>query len=106
MIRTAKAHWSGNLKEGKGTLTTPSNILSETNYSFKTRFEDGASGTNPEELLAAAPCRMFYYGRGSYAHSKKLIANFFRHGSNFNNGRYDHNKNSFSHYRFCTRPKR
>lgn len=59
MKRTAKAHWSGNLKEGKGTLTTESNILNETNYSFKTRFEDGVSGTNPEELLAAAHAGCF-----------------------------------------------
>ena len=41
MKRTAKAHWQGNLKEGKGTLTTPSGILNNTNYSFKTRFEEG-----------------------------------------------------------------
>jgi lipoyl-dependent peroxiredoxin len=59
MIRTAEAHWAGNLKEGKGTLTTPSNILKETAYSFKTRFEDGATGTNPEELLAAAHAGCF-----------------------------------------------
>lgn len=59
MIRTAKAHWTGNLKEGNGTLTTASNILKETNYSFKTRFEDGATGTNPEELLAAAHAGCF-----------------------------------------------
>jgi lipoyl-dependent peroxiredoxin len=59
MIRTAKAQWWGNLKEGKGTLTTPSNILNETNYSFKTRFEDGTAGTNPEELLAAAHAGCF-----------------------------------------------
>ncbi|MBK9734637.1 MAG: OsmC family protein [Saprospiraceae bacterium] len=59
MIRKAKAHWSGNLKEGKGTLTTASSILNETNYSYKTRFEDGAAGTNPEELLAAAHAGCF-----------------------------------------------
>jgi lipoyl-dependent peroxiredoxin len=59
MIRTAKAEWWGNLKEGKGTLSTPSNILNETNYSFKTRFEDGTGGTNPEELLAAAHAGCF-----------------------------------------------
>ena len=41
MKRTAKAHWSGNLKEGKGTLTTQSGILENTNYSYKTRFEEG-----------------------------------------------------------------
>lgn len=54
MLRTAKAHWSGTLKEGKGNLTTQSGILDQTNYSFKTRFEEGENGTNPEELLAAA----------------------------------------------------
>lgn len=58
MARSAKAHWEGNLKEGKGTLTSPSGILENTNYSFKTRFEDG-KGTNPEELLAAAHAGCF-----------------------------------------------
>jgi osmotically inducible protein OsmC len=59
MKRTAKAHWSGNLKEGKGTLTTQSGILENTNYSYKTRFEEGEKGTNPEELLAAAHAGCF-----------------------------------------------
>jgi osmotically inducible protein OsmC len=59
MKRTAKAHWVGTLKEGKGELTTPSGILNKTNYSFKTRFEEGANGTNPEELLAAAHAGCF-----------------------------------------------
>ena len=59
MKRTAKAHWSGNLKEGNGTLTTESGILNEINYSFKTRFEEGENGTNPEELLAAAHAGCF-----------------------------------------------
>jgi osmotically inducible protein OsmC len=54
MRRTAKAHWQGNLKEGKGILSTQSRILDKTNYSFKTRYEEGEKGTNPEELLAAA----------------------------------------------------
>jgi len=58
MKRTAKAHWEGNLKEGKGHLTTQSTILNKTNYSFKTRFE-GEPGTNPEELLAAAHAGCF-----------------------------------------------
>lgn len=58
MKRTAKAHWEGNLKEGKGTLTSQSGILNNTNYSFKTRFE-GDPGTNPEELLAAAHAGCF-----------------------------------------------
>lgn len=58
MKRTAKAHWEGTLKDGKGTLSTPSEILNNTNYSFKTRFED-EKGTNPEELLAAAHAGCF-----------------------------------------------
>jgi len=59
MKRTAKAHWKGNLKEGKGEISTPSTILNQTNYSFKTRFEQGAVGTNPEELIAAAHAGCF-----------------------------------------------
>ncbi len=59
MIRKATAHWEGNLKEGNGSLTTESQILKQTNYSFKTRFGDGAIGTNPEELLAAAHAGCF-----------------------------------------------
>jgi len=59
MKRTAKAHWNGNLKEGKGELSTPSSVLNQTNYSFKTRFDPGVVGTNPEELLAAAHAGCF-----------------------------------------------
>ena len=51
MKRTAKAHWAGSIKEGKGELTTQSEILNKTNYSFKTRFSGEEKGTNPEELL-------------------------------------------------------
>jgi lipoyl-dependent peroxiredoxin len=51
--RKANAHWQGNGKNGKGTLTAPSGIFSQTPYSFATRFES-AKGTNPEELIAAA----------------------------------------------------
>ncbi|MBE9584107.1 OsmC family peroxiredoxin [Mucilaginibacter sp. JRF] len=58
MKRTATAHWAGNLKEGKGELSTQSTTLSQTQYSFKTRFESGV-GTNPEELLAAAHAGCF-----------------------------------------------
>ncbi len=54
-VRSAKVDWSGSLKEGKGSITVDSHILKETNLSFKTRFgDDEESGTNPEELLAAA----------------------------------------------------
>jgi osmotically inducible protein OsmC len=51
--RKAKANWKGSGKDGKGTLTTGSTVLNKSQYSFKTRFEDGI-GTNPEELIAAA----------------------------------------------------
>jgi len=71
MKRTAKAHWTGTLKEGKGTLTTPSGILDKTNYSFKTRFE-GEKGTNPEELLAAAHAGCFTMAVGSILTQKGL----------------------------------
>jgi lipoyl-dependent peroxiredoxin len=59
MKRTAKAHWEGDLKEGKGELTTQSGILNKTSYSFKTRIAEGEKGTNPEELLAAAHAGCF-----------------------------------------------
>lgn len=58
MKREAKAVWQGNLKEGRGTLTTASKILHDTPYSFQSRFEQGA-GTNPEELIAAAHAGCF-----------------------------------------------
>jgi osmotically inducible protein OsmC len=58
MKRTAKAHWNGNLKEGKGEISTPSTVLNQTPYSFKTRFESGV-GTNPEELIAGAHAGCF-----------------------------------------------
>jgi osmotically inducible protein OsmC len=53
MKRKAKAQWKGDLQKGKGTISTDSGVLSDTQYSFATRFEDG-KGTNPEELIAAA----------------------------------------------------
>lgn len=59
MKRTAKAHWAGTIKEGKGELTTQSEILQNANYSFKTRFTGEEKGTNPEELLAAAHAGCF-----------------------------------------------
>jgi osmotically inducible protein OsmC len=58
MKRTAKADWKGNLKEGTGQLTTKSETLNNTNYSFHSRFENG-KGTNPEELIAAAHAGCF-----------------------------------------------
>jgi osmotically inducible protein OsmC len=58
MKRTATANWNGSGKEGNGNLTTQSGVLSKTQYSYKSRFEQG-TGTNPEELLAAAHAGCF-----------------------------------------------
>jgi osmotically inducible protein OsmC len=58
MQRTGSAHWSGGLKDGKGTVSTASGVLKDTQYSFAARFENGV-GTNPEELLAAAHAGCF-----------------------------------------------
>src|SRR6266478_4768506 len=58
MQRKASAVWKGGLKDGQGTVSSASGILSNTKYSFKTRFED-APGTNPEELIAAAHAACF-----------------------------------------------
>jgi osmotically inducible protein OsmC len=58
MKRTGSAQWSGDLKSGKGTVSTASGILAGAPYSFQTRFEEG-KGTNPEELLAAAHAGCF-----------------------------------------------
>jgi len=58
MVRKASAVWKGSLKEGKGTISSESGVLSHTPYSFSTRFEN-AKGTNPEELIAAAHAGCF-----------------------------------------------
>ena len=58
MQRKANAVWQGDLKTGKGSISTDSGTLKQTQYSFSTRFENGV-GTNPEELLAAAHAGCF-----------------------------------------------
>lgn len=58
MKKTASAHWQGDLKQGKGTISTESGALKENPYGFNTRFED-APGTNPEELIGAAHAGCF-----------------------------------------------
>jgi lipoyl-dependent peroxiredoxin len=58
MKRKASAVWQGDLKAGKGAVSTESGVLSQTPYSFTTRFENG-KGTNPEELVAAAHAGCF-----------------------------------------------
>ena len=72
MKRFASAVWQGTLKEGKGTLSTQSGVFKETPYSFSGRFESG-SGTNPEELIAAAHAGCF-----TMALSGKLSAAGFK----------------------------
>jgi osmotically inducible protein OsmC len=58
MDRTAKAQWKGDLRSGQGIISSASGVLSNTQYSFRDRFESG-TGTNPEELLAAAHAACF-----------------------------------------------
>ena len=66
MKRRGSAHWEGGIRDGRGTVSTDSGVLSEAQYSFSTRFEEG-KGTNPEELIAAAHAGCF-----SMALSKQL----------------------------------
>jgi len=66
MQRKGSAVWRGGLRDGQGSVSTQSGVLSDTQYSFSTRFESGA-GTNPEELIAAAHAGCF-----SMALSKQL----------------------------------
>ncbi len=58
MKRNATANWKGGGKEGKGTLTTQSTVLKDTQFSYNSRFAEGV-GTNPEELIAAAHAGCF-----------------------------------------------
>jgi lipoyl-dependent peroxiredoxin len=58
MKKSASAHWSGGIKDGKGSISTETGVLRDAPYGFKSRFEDGP-GTNPEELIAAAHAACF-----------------------------------------------
>ena len=69
MKRKATAVWNGTIKEGKGHLTTQSEILNKTQYSFKSRFEEG-KGTNPEELIGAAHAGCFAMQLSAYLSEK------------------------------------
>ena len=73
MKRKASAHWEGNLKAGKGTVTTASGVLKDTAYSFHTRFEDG-KGTNPEELIAAAHAGCFAMALSGQLEGQGMVA--------------------------------
>jgi lipoyl-dependent peroxiredoxin len=72
MKRTASAVWNGGLKDGKGSVSTQSGVLSNAQYSFSTRFEEGI-GTNPEELIAAAHAGCFTMALSGQLGSANLI---------------------------------
>lgn len=65
MASKASAVWTGSLKEGKGTISTATGVLSNANYSFQTRFEGAETGTTPEELIAAAHASCFSMALGA-----------------------------------------
>ncbi len=71
MDRSARAVWHGDLRDGKGTLSTESGTLNDAQYSFRTRFENGV-GTNPEELIAAAHAGCFTMALSSELTSVKM----------------------------------
>ena len=73
MKRNASAKWQGDLKTGKGTVSTDSGVLSETQYSFSTRFENG-KGTNPEELIAADHAGCFTMALSGQLGAANLVA--------------------------------
>jgi len=73
MKRTANAQWRGDLKSGQGNISTQSTVLSKTQYSFSTRFENGV-GTNPEELLAAAHAGCFTMALSAQLGAAGLVA--------------------------------
>lgn len=74
MQRKASAIWQGNLKDGKGTISTDSGVLKQTSYSFKTRFENSI-GTNPEELIAAAHAGCFAMALSNELGNAGMVAN-------------------------------
>ena len=65
MNRAASVVWEGNLREGGGTMSTESGVLFNTQYSFRTRFDEGI-GTNPDELIAASLGVCFYMTISNY----------------------------------------
>ena len=77
MNRTASAVWKGGLKDGKGAISTASGVLSNTQYSFGTRFEQGI-GTNPEELIAAAHAGCFAMALSAQLGEAGLVAESIR----------------------------
>ena len=77
MKRKASALWKGNLRDGKGTISTDSGVLSDNQYSFTSRFAEG-KGTNPEELIAAAHAGCFSMALSNELGSAGLIPESIR----------------------------
>ena len=77
MKRKASAQWEGDLKTGKGTISTESGVLQNTPYSFTTRFESG-KGTNPEELVASAHAGCFTMALSAELGKAKLVPTSLR----------------------------
>lgn len=77
MKRSASAVWNGDLKSGHGTISTDSGVLSNAQYSFATRFENG-KGTNPEELVAAAHAACFSMALSAQLAEAGLVAQSIR----------------------------
>jgi osmotically inducible protein OsmC len=77
MKKTASAVWKGGLKDGKGTLSTESGVLSNAPYGFLSRFE-GGKGTNPEELLGAAHAGCFSMALSAQLGEAKMVAESIR----------------------------
>lgn len=77
MKRKASAVWRGGLKDGKGTISTDSGVLSGAQYSFGTRFENGI-GTNPEELIGAAHAGCFSMALSGQLGSANLVPESIR----------------------------
>jgi osmotically inducible protein OsmC len=73
MQRKASAVWQGDLKTGKGTISTDSGVLKQSQYSFSTRFENGI-GTNPEELIAAAHAGCFTMALSAQLGGQGMVA--------------------------------
>jgi osmotically inducible protein OsmC len=73
MDRKGSAVWAGSIREGKGTVSTESGVLTEVPYSFTSRFEHGA-GTNPEELIGAAHAGCFTMSFSGQLTAAKLTA--------------------------------
>lgn len=77
MKRSGSAVWKGGLKDGKGSISTQSGVLSNAQYGFNTRFEDGP-GTNPEELIGAAHAGCFSMALSAQLGEAKLTAESIR----------------------------